>query len=57
MRPLGIHLFMVLIFLIFFSGKFWHHSNEKNPGQQGKKFCIGGKNTPMLPYFEEKRSD
>jgi hypothetical protein len=30
---------------------------KKYPGQQGKKFCIVGKKTPMLPYFEEKRSE
>jgi hypothetical protein len=36
-------------------GKFWHHSNEKNPGQQGKSFVLGEKNTPMSPYFEGKK--
>jgi len=46
MRPFGHssqYLFTVLILIIIFSGKFWHHSNYKNPGQKGKKFFIGEK--------------
>jgi hypothetical protein len=51
MRPLGINLFMVLIYFYFFRANFGTIAMKKNPWQEGKKFCIGGKKHTNVAIF------